>query len=133
MDQQVDSTIVLKFAVNAIVTSRKPGIALYQGPDCPLRKTDDGILRRGILKKPQVIDCIEAVLAEVPLDRFPVNAVLYTGDLHMGISVIRMSLGVGISILSGQMAGLHIASNFLNKLPIIVVAVDFQPHQFKGV
>lgn len=107
MDQQINSSVVLKFAINAIVACGKPRIALHKGPDCPLGKADNGILRRGILRKPQVIDRIKTVLAEVALDGFSVNAVLYAGDLHMGLAIIRVRVCVSIGVLSGQMVGLH--------------------------
>ena len=107
VDQQINSSVVLKFAINAIVACGKPRIALHKGPDCPLGKADNGILRRGILRKPQVIDRIKTVLAEVALDGFSVNAVLYAGDLHMGLAIIRVRVCVSIGVLSGQMVGLH--------------------------
>ena len=55
-------------------------------------KADDCVFRRRHICKPQIIDGIQARLAKVCLDRFSVNGVLNAGNLHIGISIVRVAV-----------------------------------------
>lgn len=63
------------------------------------------------------------------MDYCSVNGILRTGYPHMSIAVIR----VGLRIDTLQTVPSDIACRFLNKLPLIVIAVNFKVQQLKGI
>ena len=69
------------------------------------------------------------------LDGIPVNGILHTGQIDIGITVVREGIGMGIAFVFvvNQAACLHIACCFFNQLPMVTVAVNFQPQHLKGV
>lgn len=55
VDQQIDCTVVLKFAVNVIVACTEPGVAFYQRSEGPVCKVYNSILRRAEPKKDRLL------------------------------------------------------------------------------
>ena len=94
MHQQVYIAIVFEFTVYSIVPGRKPRMGVQQRLNGSVFKADDCILRRRHICKPQSIDGIQTSLAQVGLDRFP--GILYTGKLHISISIVWVAVGVDI-------------------------------------
>lgn len=122
--QQIYSSVILKLTINTKVSGSKPRAAIQKGLYRPLGETHYGIFSRCISAEPHVVDRVKTYLAEVALDGFSVNLILYSGYLNMGITVVWESKCMSISIVPSQMARLHITCHFLNKLSIIVISVD---------
>ena len=100
VDQQIDLAIVLKLAVNTIVTGREPGMACQLGLHCPFCKAHNSIFSRCVSAKPHIIDRVKAGLAEVLLDGFSVNLILDSADLNMGITIVRERHNIGVCMFS---------------------------------
>ena len=128
MNQQIDCSIILKLTINTIISGRKPWITIQQRTDCSVLKTDNGILCRGLIRKPQIIYGIEAILTQPVLYRVPVNCVLHSCYLQTCIGIVGkdISVGIGICFLISQTAGQHNPSRFLNQLPTVAITVDTQ-------
>ena len=135
MHQQIDSSVFLKFTVNAIVSSREPGVCVQQWLDRLILKTDHRILRRRLGCKPKAVDGIQAGLAELVLNQIPVNIILNSGYLKRGIGVVRenISMGIGVCFLVHDSARQHHSCRFLHQLPVIPIAVDGKMQQVKVV
>ena len=100
VDQQIDLSIVLKLAVNTIVTGREPGMACQQGLHRPFCKAHNGILSRCISAEPHIIDRIKTSLTEVLLDGASVNLIFDTADLNMGVTIVRECHDISVRIVA---------------------------------
>ena len=123
MHQQIDSSVFLKFTVNAIVSSREPGVCVQQWLDRLILKTDHRILCRRLGCKPKAVDGIQAGLAELVLNQIELDKGGYVaagettetsipGVYAVGDVRTKLLRQVVTAVADGAMA-VHMAEEFL--------------------
>ena len=128
-NQQVDLTIVIVFTVHIVIAGAKSSLAGHHGFYGLIRKVHHGKFSGQFVTVPFTVEGIKAVLTEAVLHTVPVSIVFYTGNLHIGISPVRVDIGMDI-LYPG---GLHDPGLCGYQLAVVIVAVDLQPQDFKGI